>query len=343
MKMNQLLSMNLPEVREYRIGNTKGEAYVMPAEGLARFDWKGLTARPAPLNFAIAKTARAAFVEAVRGEYFARELTAIEAEAAKFAENDDAFFAEAEAPAEAAEAHTSAEVAEARAKVAEAKKRIEVVRAFVAPLAKDAQSITVKALVSALRAEAMPAKLAKPAEDVRAEAKLLCEVASRTFAEAEIAKARAIVDDKEGYSPAEVSEAEKTLLLYALSEGETQGVPNLKKLRELIGTFIKAMWKACPAEGVQTEGFKASHALSVEVFQRARNARKVTKKGNIRAAFATSDEIGREVIFAIFEQLQARARAEAAEAEAKRKAAEAPAKPAKGEAKPKPEAKPAKK
>ena len=92
MKMNQLLSMNLPEVREYRIGNTKGEAYVMPAEGLARFDWKGLTARPAPLNFAIAKTARAAFVEAVRGEYFARELTAIEAEAAKFAENDDAFF-----------------------------------------------------------------------------------------------------------------------------------------------------------------------------------------------------------------------------------------------------------
>lgn len=340
MKMNQILTMNLPEVKEYRISNAKGEAYAMPAEGLARFDWKTLQARPAPFNFALVKTVRAAFVEAVCGEYFARELTLIEAEAAKFTENDDSFFAEAEAPAEVAEAFTKEQVAEARAKVAEAKKRIDVIRDYVSPLAKEAQSITVKALVSALRAEAMPAKLAKPADDIRAEAKLLCEVASRKFTEAEVAEARAKVDDKDVFPPAEVAEAEKTLALYALSEGESQGVPNLKKLRELISAFIKAMWKACPAEGVQTEGFKASHALSVEVFQRAREARKVTKKGNIRTGYASADAIGREVILAIFEQLQARARAEAAEAEAKRKAASKPAKPApaKGEAKPKPEA-----
>ena len=329
MKMNQLLSMNLPEVKEYRISNAKGKAYVMPAEGLARFDWKTLQARPAPFNFAIVKTVRAAFVEAVRGEYFARELTSIEAEAAKLAENDDAFFADArQLPAEGEaprEAYSEEEVKKARANLDEAKKRIDVIRNYVSPLAKESQSVTVKALVSALRAEAMPAKLAKPAEDVRAEAKLLCEVAARSFTPAEVEAARKVVDDKEGFPPAEVAEAEKTLLFHALAEGESQGVPNLKKLRELISVFIKAMWTACPAEGVQTQGFKASHALSVEVFQRIRTARKVTKKGNIRAAFASTNEIAREVVFAVFETLQARARAEAAEAEAKRKAAEKPA------------------
>ena len=322
--MRSILSINFSPVETLAIRDRKGEAFAPSTEALFNVDYKTLTATIRPFDFTIAKVDRAKFVDAIRGEYFARELTRINAEAAKFADIDEAYFAEAR------EEYSEAEVAKAREVVAEAKARLNVAREVVAPLAKASGALTVSAIVSAIRAEAMPAKLTAPAEVMRSEAKTLCEVAARRFSEAEVAKAREVVENKDNFGLVDVTEAEKTLMLYGLAEGDTQGLPNMKPLREAASKFVKALWQAAPAEGVQKANLTANHALTVDIFQRVKNARSVDRKGRVKSTFASADDVAREVVFAIVESMQAKARAEA---KAEAKPAEAPKK---GEAKPKP-------
>lgn len=310
MSMNRLLSLSMSTVEDMTIRNQKGEALVMSEEGLYTFDYKTMKATPRPLNFDIAKVKRAQFVEAVKGEFFARELAKMNDEFSRFADCDESFFAEAR------EEYSAEEIARADEIAREARARIDAIRDVLTPKAKESASITVKAVVSAIRAEAMPASLAKPAEAVKDECKRLNAVVNAHFSAEEIARAEAVIKDNENYGTVDVAKAQEMLSLYALSEGETQGVPNVKNLRALVSKFIKALWKECPAEGVQKNNMECNHALSIEVFQRSKNARTLSRKGNVKSNYASADEIAREVVFAVVESLQAKARAEA-KAEAK--------------------------
>lgn len=316
-------SIILPEVDS--IHNPKGEAFSPAAESLFSIEWKTLTATVKAFDFALSKTARAKFAGAVCGEWFARELFALNAARAKFADIDWG---------EAAEGENPAEVARAKSIAAEAVSRIDKARALVEDKARESGSVTVKAIVSAIRREDMPAAMVPAAEALRAEAKGIAEAAAKTITAAEAEAARAILAN-----PAEAeadtakleaaAKAAALLKAYEIAESkDTEGVPNLYPVRAAAQKLVKAFWQASPAEGVEKSNFEANHALTVKLFGMVRRPREVSRKGRVHEALATKEDLAREVVFAIVEAAQNRAKREAAEAEAKREAA-AKAKPSK--------------
>ena len=324
---NSLMRVSLPALPVNHIVARDGSDVSIAAEALYSVDYKILTATAKPFNFGMVKINREVFAKAIQGEFFARELAKVEAEAAKVAGIDEAFFAEA------AEEHTPEEIAEAREKVKVMRERINIARDFLSPTAKESNNLTVLAIVSAMRSESMPARLAKAAEDMRIEARKIDDITHMTFSAKAIEEAREIVSHREDFGEVKAAEALNLLAQYEAAEGIDETIPNVRFLREAVTAFIKDFWIASPAEGIEKVNFKCSHALAVEVFQRYRNARSISRKGNVFSSVARADDVAREVVFAFLEALQAKAReaakAEAAEAAKARKAATAKAKAAK--------------
>ena len=323
-KLNAVI---LPAVENHAIRDNKGEAFVPAAEALFSVDWKTLHGTLKSFDFTMAKTHRASFVAAVQGEWFAREVAALNAERAAYADIDFE---------EAAEGENPAEVAKAKETAAEAVKRIEAARNFIEDRAKESGSITVRAIVSALRRENMPAAIVPLAERLHKAAKDIAEAAAKPApTEAEVEAARAILAkpaeaEADAAKLTAAADAAEVLRRFELAESKTaEGIPNIYPIRAAATKLIKAFWQAAPAEGVDKANYECNHALAVKLFGMVRKPREVNRKGKVTEVWTNKDDIAREVVFAVIEAAQKRAAAEAAEAEAKREAAAKPAKPAK--------------
>lgn len=304
------------------IKTAKGEDFKPAADSLFSIDWKTLTATTKAFSFDMAKTNRAKITAALCGEWFARELTKLNEARAYYAEiNWD----------EAAEGENAAEVERAKAIAAEAIEHIEAAREIIEARAKESGSVTVKAIISALRREDIPAAMVPAAEALRAKAKEIAEAVAKVITAAEAEAARAVLANP---SEAEAdsaklhaaAEAEALLKAYEISESkDSEGVPNLYPIRAAATKLIKAFWREAVAEGVEKANYEASHALTVKLFGMLRKPREVNRKGKVTEALATKEDLAREVVLAIVEAAQKRAAREAAEAEAKRAAAAKPA------------------
>lgn len=317
-------SIVLPALEDKKtIVNTKGEAFAAPSEGLFSIEWKTLTATVKPFDFALAKTKRAYFAPAIMGEWFARELEALNTARAEYVNIEWD---------EAAEGEAAEDVERAKKIAAEAIERIEAARDYIESRAKFSGSITVKAIVSALRRETMPAEVVPTVERLWKAVKELDEAAHKVVTPAEVEAARAILAnpaeaEADTAKLDEAAKAAEVLKIYEVNESKNaEGVPNLYPIRAAATKLTKALWAANAPEGVEKASPEANHALTLKLFGMFRKPREVGKKGTIREPRMTEDEAAREVVFYIVESMQARAKREAAESEAKREAASKPAK-----------------
>lgn len=320
-------SIVLPALEDKKtVVNTKGEAFAAPSEGLFSIEWKTLIATVKPFDFALAKTKRVYFAPAIMGEWFARELEALNTARAEYVNIEWD---------EAAEGEAAEDVERAKKIAAEAVERIEAARDYIESRAKFSGSITVKAIVSALRRETMPAEVVPTVERLWKAVKELDEAAHKVVTPAEAEAARALIESiKAGAKPDEdtakldeAAKAAEVLKIYEVNESKNaEGVPNLYPIRAAATKLTKALWAVNAPEGVEKASPEANHALTLKLFGMFRKPREVGKKGTIREPRMTEDEAAREVVLYIVESMQARAKREAAEAEAKREAASKPAK-----------------
>lgn len=325
-------SIVLPSIEDYSIRNAKGEVFAAPVEGLFSIDWKTLTATTKSFDFALAKTKRAYFAAAVMGEYFARDLAILNDERAKYFDVDF----------DDIEDEKPENVEAAKKNAAEIVKRIEAARDYIEARAKSSGSVTVKAIVSAIRDENAPAELIPFGEKLRKVTKEISDLSRKVVTAAEADAARAILAkpadaDADAAKLDAAAKAAEIVKAYEISESKNaEGVPNLYPIRAAATKLTKALWKGDAPEGVENASPEASHALTLKLFGMIRKPRQIGKKGLVKEPYAAEKDLIREVVLFVVEAMQARAKREAADA-AKIDAAPAPAK-----SKPAKNAKPAK-